>query len=168
MIEFLISSSVLILALAALRRLLRQRISARLQYALWLLVLVRLLVPVSFFHSSVTVAEVAAPVTERVVTLSEQPLSSPAAPPAEVAPAAAPAPALDVPAAPARTLGDLARTLWLTGIGIVGAWFLFVNVRMALLLRKSRRPYSTEGKPRVYVTEGLPPPCLFGLFCPGI
>ena len=43
MIEFLISSSALILALAALRRLLRNRISARLQYALWLLVLVRLL-----------------------------------------------------------------------------------------------------------------------------
>ena len=168
MTEFLISSSALILVIAALRCLPGNRISARLRYALWLLVLVRLLVPVSFFHSGVTVADAAAPVTERVVTLLEQPLSSPAAPPAEVAPAAAPAPALDVPAAPARTLGDLARTLWLTGIGIMGAWFLFVNVRMALLLRKNRRPYSTEGKPRVYVAEGLPSPCLFGLFRPGI
>ena len=64
MLEILISSSVLILVVALLRLVLRDKISARLQYALWLLVLVRLLVPVSFFHSPVSVAEAAAPVTE--------------------------------------------------------------------------------------------------------
>lgn len=42
----LLTSSVLILILIALRYLLRGRISLRLQYALWLLVAVRLLVPV--------------------------------------------------------------------------------------------------------------------------
>lgn len=47
MLEILISSSVLILVLVMLRLALRGRISARLQYALWLLVLVRLLVPAS-------------------------------------------------------------------------------------------------------------------------
>lgn len=43
----LITSGVLILVLTALRYLLRGRISLRLQYALWLLVAVRLLVPFS-------------------------------------------------------------------------------------------------------------------------
>lgn len=42
MLEILISSSVLILVLALLRLVLRDKVSARLQYALWLLVLVRL------------------------------------------------------------------------------------------------------------------------------
>ena len=45
--EILLTSSVLILALLALRRLFRRTVSRRMQYALWLLVLVRLLVPVN-------------------------------------------------------------------------------------------------------------------------
>ena len=45
-LEVLVSSSVLILALALLRILLRGKISPRLQFGLWLLVAVRLLVPV--------------------------------------------------------------------------------------------------------------------------
>ena len=56
MLEILISSSVLILVLAILRLALRDKISARLQYALWLLVLVRLLVPVSFFRSPISLS----------------------------------------------------------------------------------------------------------------
>ena len=43
MIEWVVSSCILILAVIALRYLLRGRISLRLQYALWLLVLARLL-----------------------------------------------------------------------------------------------------------------------------
>ena len=44
--EILLTSSVLILALLLLRVLFRSAVSRRVQYALWLLVLVRLLVPV--------------------------------------------------------------------------------------------------------------------------
>ena len=47
MAEWIISSSALLLAVVLLRRVLRGRLSPRLQYALWALVLVRLLVPVS-------------------------------------------------------------------------------------------------------------------------
>ena len=54
-LEVLISSSVLILALALLRILLRGKISPRLQFALWLLVAVRLLVPVSIGQSAASV-----------------------------------------------------------------------------------------------------------------
>ena len=54
-LEVLISSSVLILALALLRILLRGKISPRLQFALWLLVAVRLLVPVSLGQSPASV-----------------------------------------------------------------------------------------------------------------
>ena len=47
MLEILISSTVLILALAALRVFLRGKLNPRLQYALWLLAALRLLLPVS-------------------------------------------------------------------------------------------------------------------------
>ena len=43
LLEVLVSSSVLILALSAMRLVLRGKISPRLQYGLWLLVAVRLL-----------------------------------------------------------------------------------------------------------------------------
>ena len=46
--EVLITSSILILALIGLRAVLRGRIHPRVQYALWALVLVRLLLPVSW------------------------------------------------------------------------------------------------------------------------
>ena len=45
--DILLTSSVLILALLVLRQIFRKSISRRLQYALWALVLLRLLVPVS-------------------------------------------------------------------------------------------------------------------------
>ena len=47
MMQWIVSSSVLILVVIALRYVLRGKLSLRMQYALWLLVLVRLLVPVS-------------------------------------------------------------------------------------------------------------------------
>ena len=47
MINWIITSSILIVGVIILRRILRGRISLRLQYALWGLVLLRLLLPVS-------------------------------------------------------------------------------------------------------------------------
>lgn len=70
--EILLTSSVLILALLALRQLFRRTISRRMQYALWLLVLVRLLVPVNvgtLAHNVLSAAEpVQAVVEERLDT----------------------------------------------------------------------------------------------------
>lgn len=56
MSEWIISSSVLIVMVIALRYVLRGKINLRLQYALWLVVLVRLLMPVSLADSSFSVA----------------------------------------------------------------------------------------------------------------
>ena len=55
MLEILISSTVLILALTALRFLLRGKLDPRLQYTLWLLAALRLLLPVSLVRSPVSV-----------------------------------------------------------------------------------------------------------------
>ena len=55
----LLTSSVLILALVLLRTLLRGHISLRLQYALWLLVAVRLLVPFELGQSAFSILSLA-------------------------------------------------------------------------------------------------------------
>ncbi|HCA28634.1 MAG TPA: hypothetical protein DEP23_03155, partial [Ruminococcaceae bacterium] len=53
MTELMITSSVLILVVIVLRHFLKGKISLRLQYALWALVLIRLLVPVTLFESPI-------------------------------------------------------------------------------------------------------------------
>ena len=67
--EILITSSVLIAALLILRQVFRRSISRRVQYALWGLVLLRLLVPINLpalEHNVLTAAE---PVVQNVESL---------------------------------------------------------------------------------------------------
>ena len=71
MMQWIVSSSVLILVVIALRYVLRGKLSLRMQYALWLLVLVRLLVPVSFGASDLSVMNA---VPERAPTVQQGPI----------------------------------------------------------------------------------------------
>lgn len=58
MTEWIVSSALLIVVVALVRQLLKGKISLQLQYALWAIVLVRLLVPVSFGQSRLSVQNV--------------------------------------------------------------------------------------------------------------
>ena len=58
MIETIITSSVLILIIIALRYLLRGHISSQLQYALWMLAAIRLLLPFPLFENPVSVMNI--------------------------------------------------------------------------------------------------------------
>lgn len=79
MLEWIVTSCALILIVIALRYLLRGRISLRLQYALWALVLVRLLVPISFGPSPISVMN-AVPAEPRMVENAKLEGEQPAAP----------------------------------------------------------------------------------------
>lgn len=68
MLEWIASSCALILAVLLLRRLLRGRIGPGLQYALWLLVLARLLLPVSFGAARVSVQNLVRDADERAAS----------------------------------------------------------------------------------------------------
>ena len=71
--DILLTSSVLILALLALRRVFREKISRRVQYALWALVLVRLMVPVTLPALDLSVLTMAEPVRETISARLEAP-----------------------------------------------------------------------------------------------
>ena len=60
MTEWVLSSSVLILIVIGLRTVFKGKISLRLQYAIWGLVLMRLLIPVSFGSTDFSVANLTA------------------------------------------------------------------------------------------------------------
>lgn len=191
MIEVLVTSSVLILVLAALRRALRGRLSLRVQYALWLLVAVRLLIPVSLFSSPFSVMHAVEPVADTLRadwTQQRQP-TAPSVPPRSTAYPASegdPAPSTLNPAEPgaAQELlpsqgaipsqesqapgpvnwATVALLVWLAGAVTMGLWFLGSNLYFHRRLRRGARPLEGVGCPLpVYVSPGAPSPCLTGL-----
>ena len=189
--EILLTSSALILALLALRQLFRRTVSRRMQYALWLLVLVRLLVPVNvgtLAHNVLSAAEpVQAVVEERLDTPvlyvqdgterrpaqllpGKESQGNPQSPPSDAA-QSAPADEYSIvtPTYRTVTLSEALTYVWSAGMAGVGAWFLFTNLRFARALRKARTPYSVEGcRYPVYLVSALPSPCLFGVLRPAV
>ena len=191
-LEVLVSSSILILALALLRLLLRGKISPRLQYGLWLLVAVRLLVPVSVGASPASVMNY---VPQRAVTALEE-----ASIPAQRTQLAAPLPAQTTPQLTDETLSDVqdsdtapvqaeqaapqeaapaarfqpaplqvAFLIWGAGAAAMLVFILAQNLRLAGRLRRGRERLEVpDSKIPVYITEILPSACLFGLFRPAI
>ena len=184
MIEWVVSSCILILAVIALRYLLRGRISLRLLYALWLLVLARLLLPVSFGSTDISVMSVVekAPAVQAVESVREVDTIWQAHDGSvEGYPAGPLMPDTPVTVAPsvtndqfsrmesALTLRKLLLPIWWCGAAVTLLMFLSANLRFAGRLRKSRRPLAVEGAALpVYVAEERAVPCLFGLFRPAI
>ena len=189
--EILLTSSVLILALLALRQLFRRTVSRRMQYALWLLVLARLLVPVNVGTLAHNVLSAAAPVQTVVEERLDTPVlyvqdgterrpaqllpgkesqGEPLSPPSG---AAHSAPADEyytvTPTYRTVTLSEALTYVWYAGMAGVGAWFLFTNLRFARALRRTRTPYRVEGcRYPVYLVSALPSPCLFGVLRPAV
>lgn len=188
MSNWILSSSVLIGIILAVRRVFRGRISPRLQYALWLLVMLRLLLPVNFGQSAASIMNylpageaqvLAQSLTEsgNVSTAPVKPTAVPISPVQNDRPDLSQSPAapgnLQPPAVlPAQENGfDAARLLgglWLLGIAAVLLCLLVSNLRFALRLRRSRVPEAPyQGLP-VYECAWLETPCMFGLLRPAI
>ena len=193
LLEWVITSIFLILTVLALRAAFGKRVSARLRYALWAVVLARLLVPVQLFTSPLAGTRFFSERrTEQTVT--EWPITSstnfaavpdywprpdlpdglpviyfPAAPQAPDPPTV-PIVAPEAPAAP-----DLSKApAWLVWVWLGGSIALALvlaasNLRFALRLRRSRIPLEGADCPLpVYIAVGLPSPCLFGLARPAV
>ena len=172
MLEIFLTSSVLIAALALMRLLLRGRIHPRLQYALWLLVAVRLLLPVSLVKSPVSVMNA---MQERVIVT--QRLTAPenrrapqtgggesqvqAQPDAEAAAEQAAEPQLPDTA--------VLRSVWLSGMALAAILVLAQNLCLRQKLRRVRAEICCTQSPiPVWLVPGLPSPCLVGVVRPAI
>jgi beta-lactamase regulating signal transducer with metallopeptidase domain len=191
--EILLTSSILILALLVLRQVFRKTISRRVQYALWALVLVRLLVPVNLPAMEHNVLTAAQPVGQTVTASLEQrqvyvlpvgrtpisndPQADGQAPGTQVSNAesfgynvVSQDGSTVTKYAEKLSLSQVLRLVWYAGIAVMTCWLVISNLRFWRMLCKVRTPYSVEDcKYPVYlVEEGLPSPCLFGLFRPAI
>lgn len=211
MIEWIVTSSALILLVLLLRLLVRDRVSPRLRYALWGLVLLRLVIPVSLWESPASVLR-AAQVNEGYQLVSTLPdnmslyengnwrsvagpdgtfqmepdaagrweVNQPrlhnaygwvAVPSAEEARALRDQGQKAVDTAGLKRLVDVQnvlRMVWQTGIWLFMLFLAAVNGKFALDLRRGRRPDGEYRSRPVFIMDGLPTPCLFGLFRPAI
>ena len=183
LLEWVATASLLILAVLALRALLGKRISAGLKYALWAVVLVRLLAPLQLFTLPVPAV---APELDRAPPVPAVSAAPEAAfPDVQGEPVGAPAivgPALggvvtnyNTPAQPMAVILDIMQIgtvlgwLWLAGALVMTAAFLISNLTFALRLRRVRVPLVGADCPLpVYIADGLPSPCLFGLARPAV
>jgi len=187
MIEWAVTSSVLILTVLALRRCLMGKISLRLQYGLWALVLLRLLVPVGLGESKWSVANALPPETRGEALnpwyMGDLGTDLPAESGGEKDGAQMPPAALPERPGPGGAVGGGVDQLpdnttaiflglemaWGTGALMLGLWLLGINARFAGNLRRSRRRLAVKKCPLpVYVTGAAPTPCLFGWFRPRI
>ena len=215
--EILITSSVLIVALLLLRWFFAKKVSRRLIYGAWVLVALRLLIPVQIGQLDFSVLTAAMPVTEAISQVVEKPVSGQTKEdvytdivvdyiekdPSVFIPEVQeqireetqqgtinrqeildkiqqkhPEREIFVPevqqqvqqqveqTADPITLGQIAVTLWLTGVAIMAVWFAIVNLRHCRMLRKNREKLDVDSAVAVYISEEVATPCLVGLFRP--
>ena len=185
MTEWIVTSSVLILAVVGLRFLLKGKLGLRLQYGLWALVLVRLLIPLS----------ISSPIS--VMNLIPEPsLSEQAAWYTDYSPPDLTVQEVDTSLSATQqqvqlqqnqtvyhdeskdakestgtpaTLQSVLIVLWAVGAVTVMGVLTGVNLHFYLRLRRSRKLLAvTEHHTPVYTTGCVETPCLFGLFRPAI
>ena len=191
LLQWFVTSSVLIAAVLILRRLLGRRISPRVRYALWGVVLVRLLLPVQIPGSALPSAAELVP-QPTVLTQASVPLLPTTYSMEEVEAGQVPElfrnsdgqlhttgsagtvkPSADGTQAVVAPLwlspAQLLLGIWGTGAVMLGLVLLSSNLRFFTKIRRIRRPVSLPQCPLpVYLADGLPSPCLFGLFRPAI
>lgn len=184
MTNWMISSSVLILIVIGMRYLLKGKISARLQYALWLLVAVRLLVPVSFGNSALSVENI----TNQILPMQEDSVMQDMAQENMivesveeihadqefVANEGVPGADINNETTYIPTEGNTSETnifFWIWLIGVVGTAGVFL-ITNSIFQRKAKKDrnalYVNWCKIPVYVSDEVETPCLAGVFSPVI
>ncbi|MCM1039379.1 MAG: M56 family metallopeptidase [Ruminococcus sp.] len=174
--ETIITASVLILFIVLLRKICKGRISAGVQYMLWLLVAARLIMPgiaalfpevlpESDFSIMNAIDKVETAVQEYIYAgeapeqISEPVSGFPYLLSSEDGPTA-----VFLAGRVTWAWMDILHMIWYIGITAAGLWMIAVNVRFAGGLRKNRRKFDAKDfKLPVYLVKDISSPCLYGL-----
>lgn len=183
LISWCVTSSILLAVFLLLRGTVFRTLSPRVRYALWGVVLLRLLVP--FQIPSLSLPAAAADLAPELSTISERPIFpntilvrpiNPSVSLDEEDQADLPHSASTIESNLSEyyhfggpTLSDGVQVVWAAGAGVVLLAVLAANLRFAQKLRRSRRPLLTAGCPLpVYEAEELSSPCLCGVLRPAV
>ena len=195
MTEWIVSSSILILIVIALRTCFKGKISLRLQYAIWGLVLLRLLIPVSFGSTDISVANLTEAAQDQPVIQVIQDVGNLNIPSQSYEDAYRQvlqeyeAEGIDVNSLQGSELealeyeayekmkgrniseivGEIVLVIWIAGIVLVGIVFLVTNARFRNRIMTSRYALDVQKHHLdVYATGEIDTPCLFGIRNPAI
>ena len=173
MTEWILSSSILVLIVITLRVALKGRIRLKLQYALWGLVLLRLVLPFSIGSTAISVANITTQPKPTVAVQTEKPhadihVQLPQTQPGEM-------PTNDslqegtssgVSYKPGK---EALIAVWAVGFLMVVGIFLVTNLRFKHKIMASRQKLTVQkGNLEVYASDGIDTPCLFGICKPTI
>lgn len=174
MIEHVITSTVLILFILIISAVLENRINPCIKYALWLLVAVKLLVPLSAFENSINImnlmrrtdnvqyifvdnaVEKNADKTDNILDIdAEEKVTA------------------DNVISPATTsavnLSTILNSIWICGMVLCAGVFLWSNIRFHIHLNQKRQLAGKyKNRLPIYEADGIGMPCLFGTFRPAI
>lgn len=184
MIKWIVTSSILIAVIIALRYFLRGKISLQLQYALWGLVLLRLLIPFSIGSSGFSVMNTVqkVPVVQDFESVRDVGnIWHTESGTVEGYPSYELMPETPVTVAENKTEAEFTRMekalaiheafirIWVCGVAILVIAFAASNVRFSSRLRRSRKPLEAKVSALpVYISDETDTPCLFGLLHPAI
>ena len=194
MIAWELSCAILIAVAIALRFLFRNKLGATARYALWAVVLLRLLLPLSIGQARVSVPAALEKVNARLEdSYLETPLRDARAfdsmdaydayvtAHGTLSITGQPNGALrevvisDDPAQPVRASlpvtvqwTKLIRGVWRIGAAVTALWFCYVNLNFARRLRRGRTRVASDAALPVYLAPGAETPCLFGLIRPAV
>lgn len=183
LISWCVTSSILLAVFLLLRGTLFRKLSPRVRYALWGVVLLRLLVP--FQIPSLSLPAAAADLAPELSTISERPIFpntilvrpiNPSVSLDEEDQADLPHSASTIESNLSEyyhfggpTLSEGVQVVWTAGAGVVLLAVLAANLRFAQKLSQSRRSLPTAGCPLpVYEADGLSSPCLCGVLRPAV
>lgn len=180
MTEWIITSCVVITAILVIRFCFKERIGARLRYALWLIVLIRLLLPVQIGESAISAAQldrelprISAQIQE---TLVREWRYRDFEPDLKEALIARDKEEYD----PYYTFSEflayraddiiaVLRVIWYIGGALTAAVLLIGNISMYLRMRRSRvRLNELSANIAIYRTDAAEAPCVFGFPIPAI
>lgn len=178
--EWILSSSILILVVIGLRTVLKGKIRLRLQYALWGLVLLRLLIPFHFGSSDISVANLTVAATPPVIqsTITPGIQHSPSTSPEEIEhqiqdryenQGIQVEVHADGPVNWKAIAQDALPFIWGIGFASVAGMFLVTNSRFKRRIMASRHRLNIRKNGlNVYATNQIDTPCLFGIIAPVI
>lgn len=182
MLEFALQSSAFILLLFILRPMFKKLLSARARYALWLIPFLRLAIPLSITsqwsiwnyigveHISTTPMKLDSSVLPVLTTTSTSEVVGQVA--SQTVPGLTSVTAITMNASSPMNwsvlLPQLATWAWMAGVVVMLAWMLITNYHFYRVTRKHKQ-LMTFGFPLpIHLVEGLPSPCLVGIFRPRI
>ena len=192
-----LSSSVLILLLLCLRPFMKKRFSPVIQYALWGLVVLRLLNPFQLLQSPLSLENLTRREPTPIVEVQDRipfsdsqtvgnssigqnyvpnvglvpqgtPVVEPSRP-SSIVPDTESTVQMTSPHRPSLTTEQILNSIWLVGCVAMALWFLGVNISFARKAKQEARQVQIPGAILpVYESEHIPSPCLLGLIKPRI